>query len=211
MIEEIIKQYEKIHSNTLHSVMGSNVTFDGSQILEEFTTAWDCIDRYYKKSNRKHLSFLEVGAYRGLWGMAFGLYCIQNNIEGTYVTITMIDEDDNNQHLYKSLDYLKSIGIKTDLINLNTSDVTALDRVNEIQSSYNIVFIDAGHRYEEVLNDIQKFVPLCDDVLLFHDIRPKEMNDFNGVYEAIKASKIHLDEEIVTNENVMGIGIKYIK
>ena len=58
------------------------------------------------------------------------------------------------------------------------------------------------------MNDIRKFKPLCKDILLFHDIRPKEVNESIGVYQAIQHSLIDLDEEIVTNESLMGIGIK---
>jgi hypothetical protein len=71
------------------------------------------------------------------------------------------------------------------------------------------VFIDAGHKYEEVMNDIRKFNPICEDILLFHDIRPKEVTENIGVYQAIQHSYIDLDEELVTNENLMGIGISY--
>jgi hypothetical protein len=108
------------------------------------------------------------------------------------------------------LDYIKESGLPADLINLSTLDSEALPKVKNILDSYNIVFIDAGHKYEEVMNDIRKFKPLAKDILLFHDIRPKEVNETIGVYQAIQHSFIDLDEEIVTNEKVMGIGITYM-
>jgi hypothetical protein len=61
------------------------------------------------------------------------------------------------------------------------------------------------------MSDIKKFSPLAEDILIFHDIRPKQTNPSCGVYQAILDSNIQLDEEIVTNEGIMGIGIKYIK
>ena len=210
MKEQIIKAYSKLHTNQIVDYAGSKISFDGSQIMEEFITAWEKIDEYYKTKKPNELSFLEVGAWRGLWGIAFCEYCKLNNIKGKYVTITLIPQDSNNQHLYKSLDYIQESGIPSSLVNLSTLDSDALPKVKDILDSYNIVFIDAGHKYEEVMNDIRKFKPLAKDILLFHDIRPKEANESIGVYQAINHSLIDLDEEIVTNESVMGIGIKYI-
>ena len=210
MKEQIVEAYSKLHSNQTVDYAGSKISFDGSQIMDEFITAWERIDTFYKDKKPTELSFLEVGAWRGLWGIAFCEYCKINNIKGKYVTITLIPQDTNNQHLYKSLDYIKESGLPADLINLSTLDSEALPKVKNILDSYNIVFIDAGHKYEEVMNDIRKFKPLAKDILLFHDIRPKEVNETIGVYQAIQHSFIDLDEEIVTNEKVMGIGITYM-
>lgn len=211
MKEQIIEAYSKLHTNQTVEYAGSIISFDGSQIMDEFIQAWTKIDEYYKDKKPTELSFLEVGAYRGLWGIAFCEWCKLNNIKGYYTTITLIPQDVNNQHLYKSIDYIRESGIPSDLIDMSTLDIQAVDKVKESRESYNIVFIDAGHKYEEVMNDIRKFKPLCEDILLFHDIRPKEVNETIGVYQAIQHSFVDLDKEIVTNETVMGIGIKYIK
>jgi hypothetical protein len=72
-----------------------------------------------------------------------------------------------------------------------------------------MVFIDAGHKYHEAANDIEKFANLASDILLFHDIRPITPTDNCGVYQAIQDLKITLDEEIAVGDE-MGIGIKYI-
>lgn len=211
MKEQIIEAYSKLHTNQTVEYAGSIISFDGSQIMDEFIQAWTKIDEYYKDKKPNEISFLEVGAWKGLWGIAFCEWCKINNIKGHYTTITLIPQDSNNQYLYKSIDYIKKSGIPSDLIDMSTLDIQAVEKVKESRESYNIVFIDAGHRYEEVMNDIRKFKPLCEDILLFHDIRPKEVNESIGVYQAIQHSFIDLDEEIVTNETVMGIGIKYIK
>jgi predicted O-methyltransferase YrrM len=211
MKEQIIEAYSKLHSNQTVDYAGSKISFDGSQIMDEFITAWERIDTYYKDKKPKELTFLEVGAWRGLWGIAFCEYCKLNKINGNYTTITLIPHDTNNQHLYKTIEYLNESNIETQLVNCSTLEDYALSKVTEKHKSFNIVFIDAGHKYEEVRNDIRKFKPLAEDILLFHDIRPKEVNDSIGVYQAIQHSLIDLDEEIVTNENLMGIGIKYIQ
>jgi pyruvate/2-oxoacid:ferredoxin oxidoreductase alpha subunit len=123
----------------------------------------------------------------------------------------MIDQDPNNQTLDKTLEYLNSQGITANLIDMNTMHPDALPAVLKHESSFNIVFIDADHSYGAVMSDISKFANLADNILLFHDIRPKQVMPNYGVYQAIVDSKLVLDEEIITNEEGMGIGIIYKK
>jgi hypothetical protein len=87
----------------------------------------------------------------------------------------------------------------------------SLSAVLKHANSFNIVFIDADHSYEAVISDISNFANLADDILLFHDIRPKHVMENYGVYQAITDSGLTLSTEIVTNENGMGIGIIYTR
>jgi hypothetical protein len=209
--ENIITMYSKIHTPIVYT-NDISVSFDGSQIQQEFFTAWKHIELYFEKNPLKHITFLEVGAWKGLWGIAFCEFCKAHKIDGTYLTVTMIENDyGGNIPLYKTLEYLNSQGIKADLIDINTLDENALPAVLEYAKSFNIVFIDADHSYNAVMNDISKFSNLSEDILLFHDIRPKEVHEKFGVYQAIVDSGLVLDTEIVTNENTMGIGIIYTK
>lgn len=207
---QIIQTYSKIHTSISYT-NDTNISFEGSQIQREFFTAWDCISNYFKQNPVDNLTFLEVGAWKGLWGIAFAEFCRLNNIKGKYVTLTLIDQDINNQGLFNSSEYIKSLGLESVIINENTLSDSALDRIIEHESEFNIVFIDADHGYHSVMSDISKFAPLATDLLIFHDIRPKEVHANCGVYQAIVDSNITLDEEIATNEQLMGIGIKYIK
>lgn len=208
--QNIIKTYSQIHSPIIYT-NDSNVSFEGSQIQQEFFTAWDHITEYYKKNPSDNISFLEIGAWKGLWGIAFAEFCKLHKIKGNYLTLTMIDQDPNNQPLYRTIEYINSQGISAELINMNTLDPDSLISVLKHSKSFNIVFIDADHSYEAVMSDISKFAGLADDILLFHDIRPKTVMENYGVYQAIIDSKLILDTEIVTNENGMGIGIIYKK
>ena len=208
--KQIVQTYSKVHAPILYT-NGLDVSFEGSQIQREFFEAWDHIEKYFKKNPTTHITFLEVGSWKGLWGIAFSEFCVAHNIQGTYVTLTMIDQDINNQPLYKTLEYMDSVGMLTKLIDMNTLDENALTSVLEYATSFNIVFIDADHSYESVMSDISKFAGLSDDILLFHDIRPKHVVPEYGVYQAIIDSNLTLDTEIVTNENTMGIGIIYKK
>lgn len=207
--QKIIESYSKVHA-AIEYTNNDQISFEGSQIQSEFFTAWNLISEFYKKNPSKHLSFLEVGAWKGLWGIAFAEFCSLNNIKGKYVTITMVDQDPNNQSLYRSLDHITSLGLDVQLVNENTLAESALDKVINCGESYNIVFIDADHSYSAVMSDISNFSPLATDLLIFHDIRPKEVVPGFGVYQALLDSNIVLSEEIVSNEGIMGIGLKYL-
>jgi hypothetical protein len=208
--QNIINAYSKVHAPVEYT-NNDQISFEGSQKQVEFFTAWDKIEKFYAGKDIKELTFLEIGAWKGLWGIAFAEFCKLNNIKGKYVTLTLIDQDPNNQGLFNSSEYIKSLGLESVIINENTLSDSALDLILEHGSNFNIVFIDADHGYHAVMNDISKFATLATDMLLFHDIRPKEVVPGFGVYQAIIDSKLSIDVEIVTNENGMGIGIKYIK
>lgn len=207
---QLCKTYSEVHAPTTFT-NSKDVSFEGSQKQYEFFRAWEKINEFYLYKEIKTLTFLEVGAWKGLWGLAFLEFCDLHNIEGEYVTITMIDHDPNNKPLLKTISYMNSRGMTANLVDMNTLDVNALPEVLKYGTSYNMVFIDAGHAYHEVKNDIEKFAPLATDMLLFHDIRPTDPRSGCGVYQAIADSGLKLNEEIVDSDETMGIGITYIK
>jgi len=203
--QKIIESYSKIH-NLISYTNGIEVSFEGSQKQKEFFTAWNLISDFYSKNPVKELSFLEIGAWKGLWGIALAEFCRLKNIKGTYATVTMIDQDPNNQFLFKSLDYINSLNLETYLINENSLLESSFQKIINYKSQFNIVYIDADHSYEAVTLDIKNYAPLAKDMLIFHDIRPSG----HSVDKAIKDSNITLDEEIHFGDNGMGIGIKYL-
>ena len=206
----IIEAYSTVHTKQFYT-NDDAPSFDGSQRQSEFFKAWKEIENFYKKSKVEKLTFLEVGAWKGLWGIAFAEFCKEKGIQGEYITITMISHDPNNQPLYRSIDYINNQpGMTASLIDMNTFSKDALNEVKKYHQTYNMVFIDAGHKYDEIKNDISKFSNLATDMLLFHDIRPMAVNEHCGVYQAIQDSNIVLDKEIAVADE-MGIGIKFIK
>jgi len=207
--EQIIKTYSEWVSPVWLS-NDNDLNFNGSQIQIEFFSAWQQISDYYKLKKPKRLKFLEIGAYKGLWAIAFYEFCKLNDIECEYLTITMMDQDPNNHPLINVLYNINKNGGKANLINSDSTSDTVLSKISEYSDTFDIVFIDAGHDYDSVMSDIQNFSSLSTDILLFHDIRPKQTIPGFGVYQAITDSNIVLDTEIVTNEFHMGIGIKYI-
>ena len=204
MIEEFDKLYQEVYKENPGNV---NPVYHGSQIKEEFILAWNELIQII--SNTKGVfTFLEVGAYRGLWPLMLSYVCKHLNKEFKYTTITWLDQDPNNQAILKVKEYYTDNGLEFNLINQNSQLDETLKFVN---NEYDIVFIDADHRYNGVLKDIQLYSSLATQLLMFHDIRPKTTNPNCGVYQAIQDSNITLDKEIVVNGDIMGIGLKYVK
>jgi hypothetical protein len=201
---KIIESYSKVQTPILYTD-GEEISFEGSQKQKEFFTAWDTICNYYSNNPNNELTFLEIGAWKGLWGIAFAEFCTLNNIKGKYITVTMLDNDSNNSYLHSSLQYIESLGLETLLIDENSLSEQALNSVLDFNKEFNIVYIDADHSYLSVMSDIKNFAPLSKDILIFHDIRPTN----SDVYNAITDSNISLDKEICFGDNGMGIGIKY--
>ena len=213
MFKTICENYSLVH-NPVTITNDDSISFDGSQIQSEFfPTLVEIVNNFKLKGHyNDELTFLEVGAWKGLWGMAFVEICKELGVKGKYITLTMIDQDPNNQPLYKTIDWInQQPNMTAELIDSDTMAENALDLVLEKGKSFDVVFIDAGHKYHEVMNDIEKFAPLADSMLLFHDIKPINTTVNCGVYEAICNSDIKLDKEISVLNDQMGIGIKFIK
>ena len=205
--ESVINLYSQV-IEPVGYVQGREVSFNGSQIQDEFFKAWECIDTYYNSTKRGHISFLEIGAYKGLWALALAVYCTEKGTSFQYTTVTYMEQDPNNNPLYNVQEYYQSIGAPFTLINSPSQDIRVLEQLP--LDKYSIVFIDGDHRYEMVKQDIEIYRPLAADMLMFHDIRPIFTNPGCGVYQAIEEAEITLDEEIIVDGQWMGIGIHYV-
>ena len=203
MIEKFDKLYEKIYSEP---VGGTNPVYHGSQIKEEFILAWNELINVISNSDKK-FTFLEIGAYRGLWPLMLSFVCESLNKEFEYTTVTWLDQDPNNNAIHKVKKYYDDNNLKFNLINQNSQLDKTLDL---LEKEYDVVFIDADHRYEGVLKDIKLYSNLAKQVLMFHDIKPKMLTPYCGVSKAIQDSKIILDKEISFRNDIMGIGLKFI-
>lgn len=195
-----LKVYGKPHGNT-------NPVFNGSQILEEFIEAWDELIPVIEKS--KEISFLEIGAFGGVWALMLSYICESLNIPFNYTTVTWMNQDYNgNLPLLKVKSYYEGKNLQFTLVDANSQDPKTKDHLN---TQYDIVFIDADHRYEGVMKDISLYKDLASKILLFHDIRPINPTPSCGVYKALQDSNIVLNKEITTNNHLMGIGIKFMQ
>jgi hypothetical protein len=200
--EKLISIYSKIVGPiSLHN--DASVSFHGSQKPIEFFNAWITIDNFYQQNKKDSISFLEIGAFKGLWALALQCYGEYRNINVEYSTITLLSHNHENNSLISVGNYFREADIPFSLINRSSHDPAA---INELPLNvYDIVFIDADHSYEAVMKDIQAYQPLAKDIIMFHDIGR------NSVTSAIRDSGIELDLKITSDVNThMGIGIKFV-
>ena len=203
MIEEFDKLYVQVYGQTPGT---SDPVYHGSQIKSEFIQAWNELISIIQKTEGT-FTFLEVGAYRGLWPLMLSYVCEALNKPFEYTTVTWLDQDPNNEGMHKVIEYYAAKGLEFNLINQNSQLPETLE---QLESSYNVVFIDADHRYAGVKKDIEIYSHLAANVLMFHDIRPINTTPDCGVNQAIQDCGITLDKEIVVDGSKMGIGFKYI-
>ena len=55
--QQIINVYSNLHSH-IEYTNGNEISFNGSQIQNEFFKAWNSIDKYYKNKPSNTLNFL---------------------------------------------------------------------------------------------------------------------------------------------------------
>lgn len=204
---DIIKEFDELYVQIYGEAPGtSDPVYHGSQIKSEFIEAWNTLIPIIENTEGT-FTFLEIGAYRGLWPLMLSFVCQALDKPFEYTTVTWLEQDPNNDGIHKVVNYYNDNNLSFNLINQNSQIPTTL---NSLQESYNIVFIDADHRYEGVMKDIEIYSPLASDLLMFHDIRPIKPTAGCGVYKALEDSNITLDKEIVVDGVKMGIGFKYI-
>lgn len=182
-------------------------SFDGSQKPYEFYNAWDRIDKHFDKYPTNKITFLEIGAYRGLWAEALRAYGKYKDIDIHYSTITLVSHNPkNNKRLYEIQKLYQSEEKTFDLIPESSLVESSLKQLP--LTSYNIVLIDGNHSYEAVMIDNSFYCKLASDIILWHDVI-----GLPEVKRAIDNSNITLDEVIGKQEGItsMGIGVKYVK
>jgi len=110
------------------------------------------------------MSVLEIGTYHG--GTLY--HWLQNAQPGALVvSVDSYQTDIDNRHLY---DEWTPEGVTLRVVEGNTHAPSTFAEVREYSDSYEWVFIDAGHAYEEVKADWLNYGLLGNDVVCFHDI-----------------------------------------
>jgi hypothetical protein len=74
------------HANLLRKIdrlynelIGPDIlNYNGSQNKAEFYDCIEYLDRHIGKMDDKEIWFLEIGAYKGLWALAFNILCAEN-------------------------------------------------------------------------------------------------------------------------------------
>lgn len=199
----LLNRIDKLYAELISSDI---VNYDGSQNKAEFCDCIEYIDRRIREIDDKEIWFLEIGAYKGLWALAFYILCKENQKIPKYVTVTWISQDPNNQELLKTKKYYNDHGDYFELIDADSTLKKSLHNTMTIKEFYHFVFIDGDHSFPSVMKDIESYATLANNLLIFHDINTKNC----GVRKAIQKSGITLNIEI-SYDDIMGIGIKNCK
>lgn len=182
-------------------IVGGNVAgYDGSQNRKEFLDCLCYLNQRISEIDTVDVAFLEIGAFKGLWAIAFKVLCEQNNKRPFYTTVTWLAHNPENKSLLRVRDYYLAEKLSFRLIDGNSSDKSIVQEASS--GSYYFVLIDGDHSYNAVRNDIANYMPLAKRFLCFHDINTQKC----GVRKAINKSGIKLNIEI-SHGNIMGIGI----
>jgi hypothetical protein len=196
MIDSVHRLYQDI-------VGGRIEDLDGSQIPSEFRM---CLDLLYGRISRieaEEIAFLEIGAFKGLWPLAFSVLCARLGKQPTYSTVTLMADNIENQSLLKVEEYYHTCGWTFVLIDGDSQDAaTKQSLVKRSGAVFDFVLIDADHSCQAVRKDIQSYGAMASHLLLFHDINTPTC----GVSKAIRKEKIELHCKIA-HSNIMGIGI----
>jgi len=216
-MENFIKEFDQDYRNIIGDYnieMARDtipVSFHGSQVIEEFSLAWYHIMQHIQTMDNNIITFLEVGAYKGLWPLMLSKVCKRYNKIPSYTTVTLINQDSANHSLSNVEKYYKDNGWEFNLIDANSILETTKEKVLTYNSMYDLVFIDADHRYEYAKKDIELYSTLCKEIQIFHDVKPRIATSDVGVWQAICDCNIKLDMEFSTNDLNYGLGLKFIK
>lgn len=178
-------------------------TYDGSQHRLEFR---DCVEHLrcrMEEMETPEVWFLEIGAFKGLWALAFAVLCRECGKIPRYVTVTWMRHNPANQDILATKKHFDDSGLFFRLIDGDSADPQTVAQVTQFSPDYYFVFIDGDHSFKAVLRDIKHYAPLATELLWFHDINTRQC----GVRRAIEKSRLHLNLEISYGP-IMGIGIR---
>lgn len=141
-------------------------------------------------------SYLEVGTAEGnsLYVLA---HALAPNARITYIDL---GEVHTTPHRNTVIDKLKVDGFKVHGIHGNSTDPSVIALVQE---RFDIVLIDAGHTYEEVLSDARNYGKLADKYVIFHDINLLPVRKAFEEYQ----EETGLTGYMISNSETFGYGI----
>lgn len=122
-------------------------------------------------------SIAEIGSWKGRSTKA-----LLDNCPGTVYAIDHWKGSDTikplaaNQDVYG--EFMKNVGHYTNLV---VKKMDSIEASHEVQDGIDMVFIDAGHDYQDVVKDITAWRPKARKVICGHDYRP----GFPGVMRAV--------------------------
>jgi predicted O-methyltransferase YrrM len=144
-------------------------------------------------------SYLEVGTAEGnsLYVLA---HALRPEAQITYI-------DWNEEHTRKPREEIIKLLSDYNItpIHANTHDNIAIYAASQRQ--YDVVLIDAGHSYEDALEDAINYGKLAKKYLIFHDVNLPEVRMAFNAYQRHTGHKSY----IISNSETFGYGIMEIK
>lgn len=112
--------------------------------------------------------------------------------------------DIREQHTAEALkEVLDNLTCKVTLIDGNSHDPEVINRVKN--RSFDCVMIDAGHTYEDVIQDAENYAPLAKQYVFFHDIQLPEVS--RAVEEYVEKHRLKGRYRTFINSDSFGYGI----
>ncbi|MGH7249999.1 MAG: class I SAM-dependent methyltransferase, partial [Minisyncoccia bacterium] len=152
--------------------------------------------KWLNEQGAKYETFIEVGSWAGRSSHAI--------LSGNKGTVWCVDTWKGSKETY---DMTNSMAKERDMLEVFKKNVGHFSNLNIVQKpsieaakdfadkSVDIVFIDAGHTYEEVLQDIDAWLPKAKKILCGHDyLRAWVLNTYGGIF-------LDADQEILPNKN----------
>lgn len=142
-------------------------------------------------------SYLEIGSSEGN-----SLYILGHALN-TGGNITYVDRNENHTRPWREPKekLLAEHGYNITPIHGNTHDPDSI-RLAGLKR-YDCILIDAGHTYDDVIQDARNYAPLADKYIFFHDIRiPETMRAFLDWLEETKATA-----HLIVNSKKYGFGV----
>ena len=151
--DNLLKAYYEIHGD--HQVITKEedeMRFHGTQKPWEFFKAWEIIQQYIPE--KRDLYFLEIGAAKGLWSIAFMEFCKIHNKTPHYVAVSWTNppyleyhEIAWNDSLINVKNYYKDFCNHWVWIDADSRIVETRDLVLKESQAFDYVFIDGYHTY----------------------------------------------------------------
>lgn len=150
------------------------------------------------KFDKKPIKYLEVGSAAGGTCFVFNKYL---NIEhNAIIDNNMHPKAPHRQEVLKTINHTEFVG--------NSLDKDAIEFAKN-KGEYDLMFIDAGHQYDEIKNDIINYTPFLNKsgIVIFHDtsavsdVRKAVDELITNTWKLLFESNVQFGIQAYTHEN----------
>lgn len=143
-------------------------------------------------------SYLEIGTAEGN-----SLYVLSHSLKEN-AEITYIDWDEEHTRKPRN-QIIEMLNCNINPIHGNTHDSNVINMASI--RSYDVVLIDAGHKFDDVIEDARNYGKLAKKYIIFHDINLPDVDEAFGLYQKETGFKSYK----ISNSEHFGYGVMEIK